>query len=331
MRLRKLLCVLGAVWVVGCAPAVAQTNSTAAGQAWPAKPVKFVMTAPAGSSIDVIGRVLADKLKDTLQQPVVVENRAGAGGTLATDYVAKSAPDGYTMVLSFNGPLSFGPHLYAKLPYDPFKDLLPVVITTSQPNVLAVNAAVPAASLKELIAHARANPGKLSYASVGNGSSSHLSMELLKSMAGLDIVHVPFNGSPPAITSVAGNDTQLLFAVPTAITPLAKAGKVRLLAVSGATRYALTPELPTVAEAGLPKFEAQAWNGVLVPAGTPAEIVSRLNSEMNAALKNTDVRAKLHGAGLEPVGGSAAAFRELIQSESDKWGPIIRRIGARVD
>ena len=289
------------------------------------------MTAPAGSSIDVIGRVLGDKLKDALHQPVVVENRAGAGGTIATDYVAKSAPDGYTMVLSFNGPLSFGPHLYAKLPYDPFKDLLPVIITTSQPNVLAVSAAVPAATLKELIAHAKANPGKLTYASVGNGSSSHLSMELLKAMAGLEMVHVPYNGSPPAITSVAGNDTQLLFAVPTAITPLAKSGKVKLLAVSGATRYALTPELPTVAEAGLPKFEALAWNGVLVPAGTAADIAALLNRELNAALKDAEVRAKLNSAGLEPVGGTAAAFRELIQAESDKWGPIIRRIGARVD
>jgi len=298
---------------------------------WPAKPLKFVMTAPAGSSIDVIGRILADKLKDALRQPVVVENRAGAGGTLATDFVAKSAADGYTMVLSFNGPLAFGPHLYAKLPYDPFKDLLPVVITTSQPNVLAVSSAVAATSLKELIAHAKANPGKLSYASVGNGSSSHLSMELLKSMAGIDMVHVPFNGSPPAITSVAGNDTQLLFAVPTAITPLAKSGKVKLLAVSGAMRYALTPDLPTVAEAGLPRFEALAWNGVLVPAGTPAELVVRLNREFNVALKDADARAKLNTAGLDPVGGTAEEFRQLIQAESDKWGPIIRRIGARID
>jgi tripartite-type tricarboxylate transporter receptor subunit TctC len=303
----------------------------AAAQPWPAKPLKFVMTAPAGSSIDVIGRILGDKLKDTLRQPVVVENRAGAGGTLATDFVAKSAPDGYTLVLSFNGPLSFGPHLYAKLPYDPFRDLLPVLITTSQPNVLAVNAAVPAASLKELIAHAKANPGKLTFASVGNGSSSHLSMELLKSMAGIDMVHVPYNGSPPAINSVAGNDTQLLFAVPTAITPLAKAGKVRLLAVSGATRYPLTPELPTMAEAGLPKFEALAWNGVLVPAGTAPEIVSRLNREFNAALQDADARARLNAAGLEPVGGTAEAFRQLILSESEKWGPIIRRLGLRVD
>ncbi len=308
-----------------------QAASTGSGQAWPARPLKFVMTAPAGSSIDVIGRILGDKIKDTLRQPVVVENRAGAGGTIATDFAAKSAPDGYTMVLSFNGPLAFGPHLYAKLPYDPFRDLLPVIIATSQPNVLAVSSALPVASLKALIAHARANPAKLSYASVGNGSSSHLSMELLKSMAGIDMVHVPFNGSPPAIASVAGNDTQLLFAVPTAITPLAKAGKVKLLAVSGATRYALTPELPTVAEAGLPKFEALAWNGVLVPAGTPADIVTRLNRELNTALKDTDVRSKLNAAGLDPVGGSAQALRDLMQSESDKWGPIIRRIGARID
>src|SRR5688572_567676 len=200
---------------------------SATAQSWPVKPIKFVMAAPAGSSIDVIGRVLADKLKDTLRQPLVVENRAGAGGTLATDYVAKSAPDGYTLLLSFNGPLAFGPHLYSKLPYDPLRDLMPVIATTSQPNVLAVSAVLPAASLKELIVHAKANPGKLSYASVGNGSSSHLSMELFKAMAGLDMVHVPFNGSPPAIASVAGNDTQLLFAVPTAITPLAKAGKVK--------------------------------------------------------------------------------------------------------
>ncbi len=289
------------------------------------------MTAPAGSSIDAIGRILGDKLKDNLKQPIVIENRAGAGGTIATDYVAKSAPDGYTLVLSFNGPLAFGPHLYAKLPYDPIKDLIPVIVTTSQPNVLAVSSAVAATSLKELIAHAKANPGKLSYASVGNGSSSHLAMELVKSMAGIDLVHVPFNGSPPAIASVAGNDTQVLFAVPTAITPLAKAGKVKLLAVSGATRYALTPELPTVAEAGLRGFEALAWNGVLLPASTPADIVTRLNREINAALKDTEVRAKLNSAGLEPVGGTADEFRRLIQVESDKWGPIIRRIGARVD
>ena len=328
LKNKYLRLVLLGAWSVHAA---AQPASSGSGQPWPAKPIKFVMTAPAGSSIDAVGRILGDKLKETLKQPVVIENRAGAGGTIATDFVAKSAPDGYTMVLSFNGPLAFGPHLYAKLPYDPLKDLIPVITTTSQPNVLAVSSAIAATSLKELIAHAKANPGKLSYASVGNGSSSHLAMELLKSMAGIDIVHVPFNGSPPAIASVAGNDTQLLFAVPTALTPLAKAGKVKMLAVSGAVRYALTPDLPTVAEAGLPKFEALAWNGVLLPAGTAAEIVARLNRELNAALKDADVRARLNAAGLEPVGGTAEAFRLLIQAESDKWGPVIRHIGARVD
>lgn len=310
---------------------VLATSLSAAAQPWPVKPLKFIMSAPAGSSIDAVGRILGDKLRDQLRQPVVVENRAGAGGTLGTDFVAKSAPDGYTLVLSFNGPLAFGPHLYARLPYDPVKDLTPVILATSQPNVLAVNATLPVMTLQALIAHARSNPGRLSYASVGNGSSSHLSMELLKAMAKLDIVHVPFNGSPPAISSVAGNDTQLLFAVPTAIMPVAKTGKVKLLAVSGAVRYALAPALPTVAEAGLPGFEALAWNGVLLPAGTAAEIVVRLNREFNVALKDADVRARLNSAGLEPVGGSSEAFRQLIQAESDKWGPIIQRIGARVD
>lgn len=303
----------------------------AGAQTWPQRPIKFVMTAPAGSSIDVVGRIIADKLRESLGQAVVVENRAGAGGTLATDFVAKSAPDGYTMVLSFNGPLAFGPHMYTRLPYDPFTDLIPVIITTSQPNVLAATVSLPAQSVKELIAYVRAHPGKLSYASVGAGSSSHLTMELMKAMAGLDIVHVPFNGSPPAITSVASNETQLLFAVPTAIAPLAKAGKVKLLGVSGSERYRLAPEVPTLAEAGLPKFEALAWNGVLVPAGTPADIVARLNREINSALKQADVRSQLNAAGLEPVGGNPTAFAELIRSESEKWAPIIKRTGARID
>ena len=300
-------------------------------QPWPAKPLRFVMTAPAGSSIDAIGRIVGDKLKDLLGQPIIVENRAGAGGTLATDFVAKSAPDGYTMVLSFNGPLAFGPHMYAKLPYNPFTDLIPVIITTSQPNVLTVNSALPVNSLKELVAYARANPGKLSYASVGSGSSSHLTMELMKAMAGLEIVHVPFDGSPPAITSVVANETQMLFAVPTAITPLFKTGKVKMLAVSGRVRYSLLPEVPTLAEAGLPNFEALAWNGVLVPAGTPHDIVTRLNRELNTVLRDTSVIEKLNNVGLEPVGGTPEAFRNLIRAESEKWAPIIERTGAKVD
>ena len=309
--------------------AAMSTDATA--QNYPARPIRFLMTAPAGSSIDVIGRILADKIKDPLGQGIVVENRVGAGGTIATDAAAKSAPDGYTMVLSFNGPLAFGPHMYRKLPYDPFKDLAPVIITTSQPNLLAVNATLPISNVRELLAYAKKNPGKLNYGSVGAGSSSHLTMELLKMDAGLFIVHIPFNGSPPAAASLAAGDTQLLFTVPTALTPLIQAGKVRPLAVSGLKRYSLMPDIPTVAESGLPKFEAFAWNGVLVPAGTPRPIIDRLNREMDLALKSADVRKKLNDAGLDPVGGTPEDLGRLMKSESDKWAPVIKRTGATID
>ena len=306
-------------------------SSPTQAQSYPSKPVRFLMTAPAGSSIDVIGRILADKIKDPLGQAVVVENRVGAGGTIATDAAAKAAPDGYTMVLSFNGPLSFGPHMYRKLPYDPQKDLAPVIITTSQPNLLAVNASVPAKSLQELIAYVRKNPGKLNFGSIGSGSSSHLTMELLKANENLFIVHIPYQGSPAAAASLAAGDTQLLFTVPTALTPLIQAGKVRAIAVSSLTRYSIMPDVPTLAEGGVAKFEALAWNGVLFPAGTPHEVIERMNREMNTALKSPDVRQKLAVAGLDPVGGTPEEFARLIRSESDKWRPIIKRTGATVD
>jgi tripartite-type tricarboxylate transporter receptor subunit TctC len=323
MRAKRSAFVFLVASAAACAPAQAQS--------WPAKPIRFLMTAPAGSSIDVIGRILGDKIHAPLGQPIVVENRVGAGGTIATDAAAKAAPDGYTMVLSFNGPLAFGPHMYTKLPYDPLKDLAPVITTTSQPNLLAVNASLPVKSVKELIDYARKNPGKLNYGSVGAGSSSHLTMELMKMMANLFIVHIPYNGSPPAAASLAANDTQLLFAVPTAITPLIQSGKVRALAVTGLQRYSLMPDVPTVAESGLPKFEALAWNGVLVPAGTTRPIIDRLNREMNTALAAADVRQKLNAAGLDPVGGTPEEFGRLIRSESEKWAPVIQRTGAKVD
>jgi tripartite-type tricarboxylate transporter receptor subunit TctC len=313
------------------AAAFAGVSSLALAQAWPAKPLRFIMTAGPGSSIDVIGRVLGERIQGPLGQPVVIDNRVGAGGTIATDAAAKAAPDGYTMVLSFNGPLSFGPHMYTRLPYDPFKDLAAVILTTSQPNLLAVNAGLPVKSVKELIEYVRRNPGKLNYGSIGSGSSSHLTMELMKMQAGLFIVHIPYNGSPPAAASLAAGDTQVLFTVPTALTPLIQAGKVRALAVSGLKRYSLMPEVPTVAESGLAKFEAIAWNGVLVPTGTPRPVIDRLNREMNLALESADVRQKLNAAGLEPVGGTPEDFTRLIRAESDKWAPVIQRTGAKVD
>lgn len=311
--------------------AVTVFSAGAHAQSYPNKPIRFLMTAPAASSIDVIGRILADKIKDPLGQPVIVENRVGAGGTIGTDAAAKAAPDGYTMVLSFNGPLAFGPHIYKSLPYDPFKDLAPVIITTSQPNLLAVNATLPVKNLKELIAYAKNNQGKLNYGSIGAGSSSHLSMELFKIEAGLFIVHIPFNGSPPAAASLAAGDTQLLFTVPTALTPLIQAGKVRAIATSGLQRYSVMPDTPTLAESGMPKFEAIAWNGVLFPGGTPRPIVDRMNREMDAALKSPDGRKRLLDAGLDPVGGTPEDLAKLMRSESNKWAPVIKRTGATVD
>jgi tripartite-type tricarboxylate transporter receptor subunit TctC len=300
-------------------------------QGWPDKPIKFIVAAPAGSSLDVLARMIGDRLKDRLGQPVVVDDRPAAGGTVATDFVAKSPPDGYTMVISFNGPLAFGPHLYAKLPYDPQRDLAAVIITSSQPNVLAVNASLPIQSVKELVDYAKANPGKLNYASVGNGSSSHLTMELLKLTAGIDIVHVPFNGSPPAVTATIQGETQMMFAVMQPLQAQIQAGRLRALAVTTAKRFPLLPDLPAIAEAGYPGFEALAWNGVLVAAGTPRAIVQRLNTEINAILKDPPVKGALNAQGFELVGGSPEDFATLIRSESDKWAPVIRKTGARID
>jgi tripartite-type tricarboxylate transporter receptor subunit TctC len=306
-----------------CAPSVAQT--------WPTKPVRFIMAAPAGSSIDVLGRTLAERLRVALGQAVVVENMPGAGGTLATAAVAKAPADGHTLGIAFNGPLAFAPYLYTRLPYDPRQDLVAVILTTSQPNVLAVANDLPARGVRELVEHARRRAGQLNYASVGNGSSSHLAMELFKHMARIDLGHVPYNGSPPALNALANGDAQLLFAVPTAIAPLALAGKVRMLAVSSATRWALLPELPTVAESGLPGFEAIAWNGVIAPAALPASLVTRLNAAVDAALRDGAVVARLNASGLEPVGGPPAAFAGLIRAEAEKWAPIIRRTGVKID
>ena len=287
----------------------------AVAQTWPDKPVRFLMSAPAGSSIDVLGRAIADKLKDRLGQPVVVENKPAAG---------------YTMVLAFNGPLSFAP-LLQKLPYDVGKDLAPVVITSSQPNVLAVNASLPVTTVAELVRYAKANPGKLNYASVGNGSSSHLNMELFKSVAGFDAVHVPFNGSPPAVTSTIQNETQMLFAVMQPLQPQIQAGKLRALAVTTAKRFPLLPDLPTIAESGYPGFEALAWNGVLVAAGTPRPIIVRLNREIDAVLKEPDVVQKMHGFGFDLIGGTPEDFGALISGEAAKWAPVIKKVGLKVD
>ena len=218
---------------------------------YPSRAIRFVVSAPAGSSLDVVARTIGDRLRNRLAQPVVVDNRPAAGGTVAADIVAKSPPDGHTIVISFNAPLAFGPHLYASLPYDPLKDLAPVIITSSQPNVLAVNAALPVTTVKALVEYAKAHPGKLNYASVGNGSSSQLTMELLKSTAGIEIVHVPFNGSPPAVTATVQGDTQMLFAVMQPLQPQIQAGRLRAIAVTSAKRFPTAPRHPDDRRSGL--------------------------------------------------------------------------------
>src|SRR6266550_1772426 len=290
--------------------------SPALAQSWPERPIKFIMAAPAGSSLDVLGRTIAEKLTARLGQPVVVENKPAAGGTVATAEVAKAPPDGYTMMIGFNGPLSFSP-LLQKLPYDVQKNLAPVITTTSQPNVLAVNAALPVKNVAELVAYAKANPGKLNFASVGNGSSSHLTMELLKATAGIDAVHVPFNGSPPAVTATLQGETQMMFAVMQPLQAQIQAGKLRALAVTSARRFPLLPDYPTIAESGYPGFEALAWNGVMVPAATPKPVIARLNSEINAIFKEPEVLQKMHAQGFELIGGTPEEFGALVKGETD--------------
>ena len=291
--------------------AIVWNTAWAQAPSFPSKSIRWVIVAPAGSSLDVIARAMQDKLKDNLGQAVVVENKPQAGGTVGTNEVAKSAPDGYTWVMSYNGPLSFGPHLYPKLPYQPEKDLTAVITTTSQPNVIAANVQLPANSIRELIALLKKEPGKYNFASVGNGSSSHLTMEYIKSVSNTFAVHIPFNGSPPAVMSTLSGETQLIASVPTVIAPQVKQGKLKYLAVTSAQRYPLLPEVPMVAESGLPElkgFEALAWNGVLVPAGTPRAVVDRINSAINAALNDPSVRERLKSAGLEPIGGTPEQF-----------------------
>ncbi len=327
---RQLLRLLPALMSLGaglCMP-------SAYAQSFPNKPIRWVVVAPAGSSLDVIARAMQDKLKDNLGQAVVVENKPQAGGTLGTNEVAKSAPDGYTWVMSYNGPLSFAPYLYPKLPYQPLKDLQPVMITTSQPNVIAVNAQLPANTMREAITLLQTAPGKYNFASVGNGSSSHLTMEYIKAVTNTYAVHIPFNGSPPAVMATMSGETQFIASVPTVISPQVKQGRLKYLAVTSAQRYPLLPDVPTVAESGVPElkgFEALAWNGVLVAAGTPRAVVDRINTALNAALNDASVKERLKSAGLEPVGGTPEQFTKLIHDESVKWAPIIKRSGARID
>jgi tripartite-type tricarboxylate transporter receptor subunit TctC len=308
--------------------AVATTVVSA--QTWPTKPVKIVVPAPAGSSLDIVARLLGDKLKDKWGQPVVIEPKPGAGGMLGVDMAAK-ATDAHTLVIGFPGPTAYAPFLYKKMPYDAMKDIVPIVITTTQPNVLAVNANLPVKSVQELVAYAKANPGKLSYASVGNGSSSHLAMELLKAEGGFDAVHVPFNGAPPAAQSVASGDTQVLFAVASGIAGLVQSGKIRQIAVTSSGRFDSLKDLPSINESGVKGFEAIAWNGLFGPSSLPTDVIAKINADVNAVLADASVKERMVAAGMAPGGGSAASFKTMLDADMKKWGGTIKRLGVQLD
>jgi tripartite-type tricarboxylate transporter receptor subunit TctC len=305
-------------------PARAQTS-------WPTKPVKIVVPAPAGSSLDLIVRSMSEKLGARWAQPVVVENKPGAGGMLGMDVVAK-ATDGHTLAIGFNGPVAFAPFLYRKMPYDPARDLLPIVMTTSQANVLAVNAdKVPAKTVAEFVAWAKAQGGKVNYSSLGNGSSAHLTMELFLSEAGITATHIPFNGSPPAAMAVAQGEADATFMVAPALLAHVRNNKVRLLAVSSAQRPDSQKDLPTLSDAGYKNVEALAWNGLFAPAGTPDAVIARINADVNDMLKDATIKAALDAQGLTVVGGSAADFKRVLEAEAKRWGPIIAKIGVKLD
>jgi tripartite-type tricarboxylate transporter receptor subunit TctC len=316
-------------WVLALLAATA-FGPAAAQTAWPTQPVRLVVPTGPGSSLDLIARLLNERLAARWGQPVVVENKPGAGGMLGLDVAAK-ATDGHTLAIGFNGPVANAPFLYRRTPYDPARDLKPVVMTTSQANVLAVNAAVPARTVAEFVAWAKAQGGRLNYSSLGNGSSAHLTMELFLAEAGVQALHVPFNGSPPAALAVAQGEAQATFMVAPALLPHVQSGKVRLLAVSSRQRLDSLKDVPTLAESGFPAVEALAWNGLLGPASLPDAVAAKVNADVNALLASDEVKSALARQGMTVVGGSAADFKRVIDADVARWGPVIRRLGVTLD
>jgi tripartite-type tricarboxylate transporter receptor subunit TctC len=307
------------------------SHACAIAQGWPSRPVKLVVPFPAGSSPDLVARILAEPLAASFAQPFVVENRPGAGGNLGTGAVARAAPDGYTFGLSIPGPLAVNTVLYRKLEYDPFTQLAPVSLVAFSPNVLVVDPRLGVSTLQELVALVKAQPGKLNYGSVGNGSASHLTMELLKSRAGLDIVHVPYPGSPQVTTALLNGQIAAAFIVPATAMPLAQSGRLRIIAATTTVRSAVLPAVPTVAEQGFPGFESTAWNAFVAPAGTPRAIVDRVSAELVRILRTPAVRERLQAIYFQPVGTAPEGLANLMRAERDRWTDVIRSTGARAD
>jgi tripartite-type tricarboxylate transporter receptor subunit TctC len=306
-------------------------SSAAQPAAYPSKPIRFVVPYPAGGPLDMVARLLAQKVGESTRQPVVVDNKPGAGGNIGADAVAKSPPDGYTILMGAVATHAINPTLYASIPYDSVRDFIPVTQVASTPNVLVVNPAVPARDVREFIAYARANPGKLNFGSGSTGSAGHLAGELFKTMAGVEMTHVPYKGAAPAMNDLIGGQIQLMFDNLASSLAQVRAGRIRALAVTTAKRTALAPELPAIAESGLPGFDISTWFGIFVPAGTPREAVDRLHAEFSRALAAPDVREKMLALGAEPVGNRPEEFAAYIRAEADKYARVIRASGAKAD
>lgn len=300
-------------------------------QTYPARSIRLVVPFAAGGGTDIAARIVGAKLSEAMGQPVVVDNRAGASGTIGTELAAKSPGDGYTLLMGSNGPLAINPGLHAKLPYHPLRDFAPVALVTTMPFLMVVHPALPVKSVKELIGLAKARPGQLNYASPGSGSTTHLATELFKAMAGLNIVHVPYKGVAPASTDLISGQVQLLSGDLSTLMPHVRSGKMKALAVTSAKRSTLVPELPTVSESGVPGYEVSGWFGVLAPAGTPREIVVRLNAEIVKGLGSGDVRERLAALGGEVAGGTPEQFADHLRGEIAKWGKLIAAIGLKAE
>jgi tripartite-type tricarboxylate transporter receptor subunit TctC len=310
---------------------LAATAASAFAADYPTKPIRLVVPFAAAGTTDFLARAIAQKLGQNLGTTVIVDNRPGAGGNIGSDIVAKSDPDGYTLLLGTVGTHAINASLYKKMPYDTVKDFAPITLVASVPNIVVVNPSVPAKSIKELLALAKSKPGQLSFASSGNGSSIHLSGELFKSMAGVDMLHVPYKGSGPAVADLVGGQVNLMFDNMPSSLPHVKSGRLRAIAVTSAKRSPAAPDLPTIAESGVPGYEAVAWFGVLAPAGTPPAIVKKLNAEIIKVLKSPDVAERLSSQGAEPVSNTPEQFSAYIKSEMAKWAKVIKASGAQVD
>ena len=298
---------------------------------YPDRPIRIIVTFPPGGPTDIIARSVGQKLAEAWGQPVVIDNRAGAGGNIGTDLAAKSAPDGYTLLLSNFGPLAISPFVYSKLPYDPVKDLTPITLAATSWFFIVTNPAVPAATLKELIALAKAKPGQLTFSSAGNASPSHLAGALFQSSAGVRMIHVPYKGGAPSVGAVIGGETQVAIESPPPIVPQVKAGKLRGLAAARANRSPLLPEVPTAAEAGLAGFEVGSWYGFHAPAGTPRAIIDKLHGEMLKAMQTPELRERFASVGADMIANTPRQYGAFVEAELKKWGAVIKAAGVKAE